>query len=401
MMQSVTDVPAAGAFVGTVPAPRSVRAPTRRPRAYLHDFRPLELGVLVAQTEGVEWLRRALARAHEGNFGAAQKRADSLYARLGRGGGIESRVSAVSDYLEREWDRLALFKASEGAPWYRPALESRMALFEAESLRLAEAAFPAGENAPGALVQVSCTGYASPHAVQRVAARRGWRPKILHLGHMGCYASVPAAATAAALAREDADVGGDGRASVLLMELPTLHLRPEAVADEQVVVNCLFGDGAIRFDVAAAERAHALALIDSAEVLLASSEAEMTWRLRDSSFQMTLSREVPARIGAAVAGFTADFLKGHGLELSDVQHFAIHPGGPKVIESVLRALGLPEDGAPHSRALLRRRGNMSSCTLPHVWAEMLADPAVKPGDRILSLAFGPGLTAVANLLEKR
>src|SRR5579871_3539557 len=99
MMQSVSDVAAAVASARPVPAPRSQSAPTRRPRAYLHRFRPLELGVRVAQSEGVEWLRRALARAHEGSFGAAQKRADSLYARLGRGGGIESRVSAVADYV--------------------------------------------------------------------------------------------------------------------------------------------------------------------------------------------------------------------------------------------------------------------------------------------------------------
>jgi predicted naringenin-chalcone synthase len=372
-----------------------------RPTASLHDFRPLGLGVSVAQSVGVEWVRGAIAPAHDGSFGPAQKRADSLYARLGRGGGIESRVSAVADYVESDPDRWTLFRSNEGAPWHRPALESRMALFERESLRLAETAFPESDAAPGALIQVSCTGYCSPHALQRVAARRGWQARFLHLGHMGCYASVPAASVAAALAREDAEGGGAGRASVFLIELTTLHLRPEAVADEQVVVNALFGDGAIRFDASVGERVDCLALLGSAEALLPSSEAEMTWRLRDSSFEMTLSREVPARIGAAVAGFAAGFLKRNGLELSDVAHFAIHPGGPRVIESVLRALGLPEDAAPHSRSLLKRRGNMSSATLPHVWAEMLADPAVKRGDKILSLAFGPGLTAVANLLEKR
>ena len=373
----------------------------KTPRAYLHGFRPLDLGPSVAQPDGVAWLRRALARAHEGAEVDGLKRADGLYARLGRGGGIEARASAVRDYLQSEPDLMTLFRAADGAPWYRPALERRMALFESEALRLAEAAFPADEAAPDALVQVCCTGYASPHAVQRIAARRGWRPRVLHLGHMGCYASVPAASVAAALARDAAESGGAGRASLFLVELPTLHLRPEATADEQVVVNTLFGDGAIRFDASFAERADSLALLGSDEVLLAGSEEAMTWRLRDSSFEMTLSREVPQRIGAEVAGFVAGFLKTFGSALSDVSHFAIHPGGPKVIESVLRALGLPEDAAPHSRALLRRRGNMSSATLPHVWAEQLADPAVRRGDKILSLAFGPGLTAVANLLEKR
>ncbi len=374
--------------------------PSRSP-VHLSGFRPLDFGTRLAQPDAVAWLRRALARAHAGAFGPAHKRADSLYARLGRGESIAARVSAAADYGQSDWERMTLFKPAAGAPWHRPPLETRMALFEETALRLAEAAFPAGEAAPDALVQVSCTGYASPHAVQRVAARRGWTPRVLHLGHMGCYACVPAAAAAAALARDAAQDGGEGRAAVFVIELPTLHLRPEAVADEQVVVNTLFGDGAIRFDASVAERGHALALLGTAETILPSSEDEMTWRLRDCAFEMTLSREVPARVGAAVADFAARFLKRHGLALSDVAHFAIHPGGPRVIESVLRALGLPESAAAHSRELLRERGNMSSATLPHAWARMLADPSVRRGERILSLAFGPGLTAVANLLEKR
>jgi len=374
---------------------------TVRPQAFLHGFRPLELGTTLARADNVAWLRRALKRAHGRGGGEKARRADALYARLGRGGGIETRMSAVADYGRRDWRRMTLFRAADGAPWHRPRLEARMALFEAESLRLAEAAFAPDEDAPDALIQVSCTGYASPHAVQRVAARRGWPARVLHVGHMGCYASVPAAATAAALARAHAEQGRAGRASLFVIELCTLHLRPEATADEQVVVNTLFADGAIRFDASASARGEALALLGSDEALIPGSEREMTWRLRDSSFEMTLSRDVPARVGAEVAGFVDRFLKSFGLSRRDVAHFAIHPGGPRVIERVLSALDLPEDKARHSRELLRRRGNMSSATLPHVWAEMLADPGVRRGDRILSLAFGPGLTAAANLLEKR
>jgi predicted naringenin-chalcone synthase len=43
---------------------------------------------------------------------------------------------------------------------------------------------------------------------------------------------------------------------------------------------------------------------------------------------------------------------------------------------------------------------MSSATLPHIWHALLEDPSVRPGELILSLAFGPGLTLVANLLRK-
>lgn len=367
------------------------------PVAYLHHFRPLEVGPAISQAEAIAWLTRALARARP--EGAA--RARILYQRLGRSCGVESRATALVDYTERDWRRMTLFRASGGRPWHRPPLEARMAVYEDTVLRLADAAFPADEAAPDWAIQVSCTGYASPHAVQRVASRRGWSSRVLHLGHMGCHASLPAAALAADLVR-GAAAGGrpEARARVFCVELCTLHLKPGACADEQVVVNALFGDGAIAFEARARPAPRAFALLAAGEALLSGTEADMTWRLADSAFDMTLSREVPARIGAEVAGFVDRFLAGAGLARRDVSRWAIHPGGPRVIERALEALGLPPEAAAHSREVLRARGNMSSCTLPHVWAAMLEDPDVRPGERVLSLAFGPGLTVAANVMEK-
>lgn len=366
--------------------------------AYLHDFRVPKVGPPLPQGDVVAWLKKALSRTRGGRLAAQDSRAMTLYDRLGRSGAIARRVSVLADYGRAHGRRMELFQAKPGADWSRPSLQDRMAIYEENVLRLAESVFTKGERAPGYAIQVSCTGYASPHALQRVISRRGWNSRFLHVGHMGCYASVPAAAMAAKLVR---DGGPGGRAALFFAELCTLHLKPGSSADEQVVVNTLFADGAIRFDVSAAPRRGSLELLASAEKIVAESEGDMGWRLQDSSFSMNLSREVPALIAAGVPGFVRDFLKGAGVGLGDVRHFAIHPGGPRVIEGVLRALGLPEDAAPHSRELLRTRGNMSSATLPHVWAAMLDDRAVRPGALILSLAFGPGLTMVANLLRKR
>jgi predicted naringenin-chalcone synthase len=371
------------------------------PIAYLHDFRPLPIGPALKQARIASWLKRGLVRSRGGRLDAQDRRALSLYDRFGRGGAVESRATVLRDYARGNWKDMTLFRTSGATPWHRPSLQARMAHYEREVLRLAGRAFPAGEAAPDYAIQVSCTGYASPHAIQRLAARRGWKSDVLHLGHMGCYAAVPAAAAAAKLVRGDAAAGRPrARASLFLAELCTLHLKPGANADEQAVVNSLFADGAIRLDASAVRKPASLALLDSAEEIVPGTEREMTWRLQDSSFEMSLSREVPGLIASAVPGFVARFLKRGGRRLSDVRRFAIHPGGPRVIDSTLKALGLPADAAPHSREILRRRGNMSSTTLPHVWHAMLEDPAVRDGELILSLAFGPGLTLVANLLRK-
>jgi predicted naringenin-chalcone synthase len=44
---------------------------------------------------------------------------------------------------------------------------------------------------------------------------------------------------------------------------------------------------------------------------------------------------------------------------------------------------------------------MSSATLPHIWAKILAETGVRYGTPVVSLAFGPGLTIVGAIFIKR
>ncbi|MDE2143590.1 MAG: hypothetical protein KGJ84_14375, partial [Elusimicrobia bacterium] len=262
------------------------------------------MGAPLAQPDVIAWLRKALARARGGRLAAQDRRALKLYGRLAQGTAIKTRVSALADYASRDWRSMRLYREREGTPWFEPTLQSRMAIYEETVAALAARAFPAGERAPDYAVQVSCTGYVSPHAIQRVVARRKWDSRVLHVGHMGCYASVPAAGMAANLVRGLAAAGRPGaRAALFFAELCTLHLKPGANADEQVVVNSLFADGAIRFDVSASARPRSLELLASGEEILPGSGRDMTWRLRDSAFEMSLSREVPGLISGSVAGF--------------------------------------------------------------------------------------------------
>src|SRR5690606_28818275 len=78
--------------------------------------------------------------------------------------------------------------------------------------------------------------------------------------------------------------------------------------------------------------------------------------------------------------------------------FAIHPGGPKIIEAVQAKLELQDYQTYLSKEVLYERGNMSSATLPHVWEKILKMRPEK-GTKILSLAFGPGLTIFGSIFE--
>jgi predicted naringenin-chalcone synthase len=264
-----------------------------------------------------------------------------------------------------------------------------------------ERAYPHDRVPPDDLVHVTCTGYVSPSPAQRLVATRGWgeRTRVTHAYHMGCYAALPALRLAG-------DMVGSGRARVDVVhtELCSLHLDPTCHSVEQLVVQSLFADGYARYSVVADDGGRAgLRGLAAHEVILPDSAGAMTWVVGEHGMQMSLARDVPERVAAAARGFVIELYRRAGIDVAHTRSsvFAVHPGGPKIIDRVREVLELREPQVAASRAVLHDFGNMSSATLPHIWARVLDDPGVAPGTLVASLAFGPGLTVCGALLEKR
>ena len=118
----------------------------------------------------------------------------------------------------------------------------------------------------------------------------------------------------------------------------------------------------------------------------------MTWRIGDQGFDIALSSYVPKLIGSNIRELIAPVLAAGGLSLSDVDTWAVHPGGKSIIDQVQRTLGLSAGQVSASREVLRRYGNMSSATILFVLQEILKRPSGKGRERVCAVAFGPGLT---------
>jgi predicted naringenin-chalcone synthase len=80
--------------------------------------------------------------------------------------------------------------------------------------------------------------------------------------------------------------------------------------------------------------------------------------------------------------------------------FAIHPGGPAILNQIRAKLGIEESQVALSRRVLQEHGNMASATAPHIWQLIVESPAIPRGSKVLSMAFGPGLTVIGALFEK-
>jgi len=294
-----------------------------------------------------------------------------------------------------------------------PLLDERMRSFEAVALEVFRRFYAETSKAPDDLIHVTCSGYASPSPAQRIAAEKGWfSTAVLHSYHMGCYGAFPAMRSAVALLAPS--VLGlperKARVDIVHTEYLSVHVGPLKDEPGDFVDQTLFGDGFIGYsafpeDVFRASRTRrpGLRVLASHEQLIPNSAEAMTWRLGPHQFDMFLSKEVPLLIRSSVADFSRKLCARAGVDLQRDKRellFAIHPGGPKILDHCRDALGLEEAQVAHARGVFRTLGNMSSATIPYVFKRLAEDDAVLPGTRIVSMGFGPGLTATGLLLEK-
>lgn len=120
----------------------------------------------------------------------------------------------------------------------------------------------------------------------------------------------------------------------------------------------------------------------------------MTWTIGDHGFQMTLSKRVPNLIATQLRPWLESWLRQNGLTLAEIGSWAVHPGGPRILDAVDEALDLGPNALAVSREVLAEHGNMSSPTILFILDRLRSSGAPRP---CVALGFGPGLMAEAML----
>jgi predicted naringenin-chalcone synthase len=282
----------------------------------------------------------------------------------------------------------------------------------------------------GTFIMVSTTGYACPGPDSQLVAELGLRQDVrrVFVGHMGCYAALVGlrAAIDALAARPDELV------LLTCVEITSAHFRAEATR-EQAVVHGVFGDACASVLLGAVPDGRDLsappgvppsaadpgvppfsadpgdaAVAVGARVVATRTEVspgtadQMTIRVREDGFHLRLSPAIPSLLRESAPGFVDRLLAGTGVEVGDIRHWVMHPGGPRIVDKVGAAFGLSDQQLRPSRQALRDYGNCSSATVLLALRQLLTGnvherPA--PGDHAILIAFGPGLTTEAALLR--
>lgn len=271
-----------------------------------------------------------------------------------------------------------------------------LALCEAtarEALRLAGV----GGSEVDAVVPVSCTGYLMPsldaHLINRLELSASARR--VPITQLGCSAGAAAIGLAAELLR------GCGKVLVLSVELCSLCMEQEEPSSSDLLGRLLFADGAAAAVLSADELHAGPEVVASGSVLIPGSLDALRTRLSDFGFRLGLSPALPQLIGDHLRAATEAFLAKSSLTLGQVDFFAVHPGGPKILDACRGALDLDDAALSPSWDVLESFGNTSSAAIFFVLQRLEESHHPAPGSLALAVAFGPGVTCEFLLLRWR
>lgn len=246
----------------------------------------------------------------------------------------------------------------------------------------------------GLLVFVTSTGLIAPGVDVAIVKHLGLPPSVSRpvINFMGCAAAMNGIRAAADFVRAHPDM----KAMVVCIELCSVNA---VFADDvnDVIISSLFGDGCAAVVIGASQVRHPLApgkvvIRDSFSRLLGDAEDGIVLGVNHDGITCGLSENLPAYIYAGVDPVVEDVLADNGLRKSDVDLWAIHPGGPKIIEQSVRSLGLASHAATPSWEILARFGNMLSVSLLFVMELMVtqhdSSKAISTG---VAFSFAPGV----------
>jgi len=346
----------------------------------------------VKQTDVVAWMTEAYA---------GQPVLGRWLRALFASSGVETRYSCIEDYMQPPQsarfspgqsvqtmpttaDRMAIYQHESVPLGVTAATRALKALAETTRQSLAEASASITH-----LVVVTCTGFFAPGLDLAIARQLALSPTIGRtiIGFMGCSAAFNGLRTAHQIVR-----GQPGaRVLVVCVELCSLHIQPNADR-EHLIAASLFADGASAA-VVGTPQTHQdnLFLLDNFHTeVKPDTNDEMVWQIGNHGFTLRLSPQIPKHL----AQVAPDALRSLFPEEA-VDFWAIHPGGPAILDRMVEVFALDPAQIEASRTVLRRYGNLSSATILFVLDELrrtLAETSHRDKAQSgVAMAFGPGL----------
>jgi len=244
------------------------------------------------------------------------------------------------------------------------------------------------------LVVNTCTGYICPgistYLIEELGLSRS--VKAYDLVGSGCGGAVPNLQLAGALAGERP--GGNVLSVSVEICSCTFQMGDNA---SLIISNAIFGDGAAAAVVR--DKTGGFAMVSSVSRFAPEYREDIRFVHRNGQLHNQLSARLPGLAAETAGTLVAELLAANRLKRGDISRWAVHPGGENVIRSVQEKLGLDDEDMRCTRKVLSGLGNMSSATIWFILEKMERE-GLRPGELVVMLAFGAGMSAHAFLLRK-
>jgi predicted naringenin-chalcone synthase len=246
----------------------------------------------------------------------------------------------------------------------------------------------------GSFVMACSTGYVNPGPDLLLAKQLELRSDLRRtfIGHMGCYAAL----NVIKVAMDSMAARPDELVICNCTELSSAHVRDTPMPDEDpmesLITQALFGDASVTMLMGSAPDGAGIQFLRTHTEQLYDQHEMMSLNIGNQSFWMTLAAGVPTALQENIEEFLAKLLQPLGLSATDVSHWGIHPGGPKILRVLGKQLELQPAQLRASWDVLTNAGNCASATVLLVLENIIRVDKPRRGEYGVLLAFGPGLT---------
>ncbi|UZR94504.1 type III polyketide synthase [Chondrinema litorale] len=325
-----------------------------------------------------------------------QKQLKVLY----RASGIRSRFSVIEDF-KPEKEKHYFVKSNF------PKISDRMQMYQQEAPKLALKAInncldKADSISPKEithLITVSCTGMYAPGLGIQLIDELGLNSTVHRtaINFMGCYGAFNGLKTADYICKAD----NNAKVLVVCVELCTIHFQDSSSPDD-LLAGALFSDGAaaVLIQSAPLKNKPALQINNFFCDLYPDGKNDMSWQIGNFGFEMRLSSYVPALLGKGINNLLNNLLSNASVKREEIDLFAIHPGGKRILEVIEENLEINRDQDKFAFDVLKKYGNMSSVTILFVLEALLKQESNSESIKnIIAMAFGPGLTIESSYMQ--
>jgi alkylresorcinol/alkylpyrone synthase len=170
-------------------------------------------------------------------------------------------------------------------------------------------------------------------------------------------------------------------------------------ARAKIVGSSIFGDGCAAALLDGDPDAEGPAIMASKVHQIGRTLGAVRLELAADDSYLHIDRDLPDAATAGLGELADEFLRANGLSRSDIDHWLVHPGGRRIIETVRSALELSEAQVEVSYEVLANHGNVGTPSILYVLKRTIEQRSPAPGERGLMVTIGPGITVGLMLLQ--